>query len=41
VERTAELLLKLSTLSDEDAEQLVEREENISPAKAQRRKASP
>jgi endonuclease III len=41
VERTAELLLKLSTLSDEDAEQLVELEENISPAKAQRRKASP
>jgi hypothetical protein len=39
VEQTAELLLKLSTLSDEDAEKLVGIKD-ISRAKAQRRKAS-
>ena len=38
VEHTAELLLKLSALSDEDAESLLA--ENLSHAKAQRRKAS-
>jgi len=44
VEQTAELLLKLSTLSDEDAGRLLGEplpEENISRAKAQRRKESP